>query len=57
MGYGKINVEVLEDNKTRYFYEHYGAELTDTVEISIGGEMFNELIYEWDDVGKVLERL
>ena len=57
MGYGKITVEVLEDNKTRYFYEHYGAELTDTVEISIGGEMFNELIYEWDDVGKVLERL
>lgn len=57
MGYRKICVEVLEDNKTRYFYEHYGAKLTDTVQIQIDGVLFNELIYEWDDVGAVLEKL
>ncbi|CAM2731549.1 GNAT family N-acetyltransferase [Salinicoccus roseus] len=57
VGYGKIYVEVLEDNKTRRFYEYYGAKLTDTVEIQIGGEIFNELIYEWDDVDEVIGKL
>lgn len=57
MGYEKIFVEVLEDNKTRYFYEHYGAKLIDTAEIKIGGEILNELIYEWDDIDSVLGKL
>ena len=57
MGYEKIFVEVLEDNKTRYFYEHYGAKLVDTSQIKIGGEILNELIYEWDDVDAVIGKL
>lgn len=56
-GYEKIFVEVLEDNKTRYFYEHYGAKLVDTAQIKINGEILNELIYEWDDVDEVIWKL
>lgn len=57
MDYEKIFVEVLEDNKTRYFYEYYGAKLVDTAQIEIGGEILNELIYEWDDIDGVIEKL
>ena len=57
MGYEKVFVEVLEDNKTRYFYEYYGAKLVDTAQIEIGGEILNELIYEWDDIDGVIEKL
>lgn len=57
MAYEKIFVEVLEDNKTRYFYEHYGARLIDTAQIKINGEILNELIYEWDDVDEVIRKL
>lgn len=57
MGYEKIFVEVLEENKTRYFYEYYGAKLVKTVQIKIGGKILNELIYEWDNVDGVIEKL
>lgn len=56
-GYEKIFVEVLEENKTRYFYEYYGAKLIDTSQIKIGGEILNELIYEWEDVDAVIGKL
>lgn len=55
--YTKVFVEVLEENKTRLFYEYYGAILVDTIEISIGGAQLNELVYRWDSVDKVLEKL
>ncbi|WP_145410695.1 GNAT family N-acetyltransferase [Paenibacillus xylanexedens] len=57
LGYQKIFVDVLEDNKTRYFYEYYGAHLSTSVQIKIGGRILNELIYEWDNVDDVLARL
>lgn len=57
LGYGKIFVEVLEENKTRYFYEYYGAKLVKTVQIKIGEKILNELIYEWDNIDDVIEKL
>ncbi|MDQ0427520.1 ribosomal protein S18 acetylase RimI-like enzyme [Planomicrobium stackebrandtii] len=57
LGYKRIFVEVLEDNKTRYFYEHYGAKLVNTVQLNWDEKILNELIYEWDDLNDVLEKL
>ncbi len=57
LGYQKIFVNVLEDNKARYFYEHYGAHLSKSAQIKIGGKVLNELIYEWDNIDGVLARL
>ncbi len=57
LGYQKIFVNVLEDNKARYFYEYYGAHLCKSVQIKIGGKALNELIYEWDNIEGVLARL
>jgi len=56
-GYEKIFVEDLEDNKTRYFYEYYGARLVKTVQIKIGGKILNELIYVWNNIDDVIERV
>lgn len=53
----KVFVEVLEGNKTRYFYEYYGAKLIKSVEIKISGTVLKELIYEWDHVDIALEKL
>ncbi|MGE7593587.1 N-acetyltransferase family protein [Peribacillus frigoritolerans] len=41
LGFKTIFVEVLEDNKSRYFYEAFGAEL-------------NLLVYEWRDISPIL---
>ncbi|MCM3094358.1 GNAT family N-acetyltransferase [Cytobacillus sp. AMY 15.2] len=57
LGYGKVFVEVLEENKTRFFYEYYGAKLVKTVQIKIGGKILNELIYEWNNVDEVIEKI
>ncbi|MGF9697844.1 hypothetical protein [Paenibacillus sp. MABNR03] len=57
LGYQKIFVEVLEDNKTRYFYEHYGAKLCKSIQIIIGGKVLNELIYEWDNISEIISLL
>ena len=57
LGYQKIFVEVLDDNKTKYFYEYYGAEYVKTVQIKIGGKVLNEAIYEWNSVENVLSKL
>lgn len=54
LGYQKIFVDVLEDNKARYFYEHYGAKLCRSIQIVIGGRVLNELTYEWDNIDEVL---
>lgn len=55
--YGKVFVEVLEDNNTRHFYEYYGAKLIETVQIKIGGKIINELIYEWDNIEDVIAKV
>ncbi len=56
-GYQKVFVDVLEDNKTCSFYEHYGAKLYKTVQIKIGGKVLNERIYVWESVDDVLAKL
>ncbi|MDM5248349.1 GNAT family N-acetyltransferase [Lysinibacillus sp. G4S2] len=52
-----IFVEVLAENKTRYFYEYYGAEYVKTVQINIGGKVLEEFVYVWKNIDKVLETL
>ncbi|GAA0370312.1 GNAT family N-acetyltransferase [Alkalibacterium iburiense] len=56
-GYEKVFVDVLEENKSRYFYEHYGAKHIKSVEIKIGDALLNEFIYEWNDLDCALEKL
>lgn len=53
--YQSIFVEVLAENKTRNFYEYYGAEYVKTVQIAIGGKVLEEFVYVWNDIDKVLE--
>lgn len=57
LGFHKVFVEVLELNKTRYFYEYYGAQLVSTEGIVIGGAPLNLLIYEWNNLNSVLTKL
>lgn len=52
--YSTIFVEVLEDNKSKYFYEAVGAELVKTEKIKIVGIELNLLIYQWRDFKTVL---
>jgi len=56
LGFNRVFVEVLEDNKTRYFYEYYGAKLQKTEKIKIGGTDLNLLVYEWDCISKALNK-
>ncbi|TKC20144.1 GNAT family N-acetyltransferase [Robertmurraya kyonggiensis] len=57
LGYQRVFVEVLEDNKTRYFYENYGAKLKETQRITFAGEELNLLVYEWNNINEVLTKL
>ncbi|MEH6938894.1 GNAT family N-acetyltransferase [Bacillus sp. JJ664] len=57
LGFNKVFVEVLEDNKTRFFYEYYGAKLRKTDKIKIGGTDLNLLVYEWDCITEALNML
>lgn len=54
LGYDKVFVEVLEDNKTRYFYEAFGAEFLKSETIKIGGKELELLIYQWESLNEVL---
>jgi len=56
LGFNRVFVEVLEDNRTRYFYEYYGAELLKTEKIKIAGAELNLLVYEWNNINKVLTK-
>jgi L-amino acid N-acyltransferase YncA len=56
-GYEKVFVEVLAENKTRDFYEYYGAQYVNSIEIKIGGKIVEELIYVWNDIDKVKEKI
>jgi len=56
-GYEKVFVEVLAENKTRNFYEYYGAQYVNKIEIKIGGKIVEELIYVWNDIDKVIEKI
>ncbi|TKH04764.1 GNAT family N-acetyltransferase [Peribacillus simplex] len=54
LGFKTIFVEVLEDNKSRFFYEAFGAELLKTEKIKMAGAELNLLVYEWKDISQVL---
>lgn len=54
LGYKNIFVEVLEDNKSRFFYESHGAEWLRTEKIKIAGAELNLLVYEWKDIRSAL---
>ncbi|MFB7138491.1 GNAT family N-acetyltransferase [Gottfriedia sp. NPDC056225] len=56
LGFNRVFVEVLEDNKTRFFYEYYGAELLKSEKITIAGKDLNLLTYEWNNIKKVLAK-
>lgn len=56
LGFNRVFVEVLADNKTRFFYEYYGAKLLKTEKIKIGGMNLSLLVYEWDCTYKVLSK-
>lgn len=56
-GYEKVFVDVLADNKTRHFYEHYGAKFLKQEKIVIGGKSIMESFYVWNSVEDVLKRL
>src|SRR5699024_1311461 len=46
-------VFVLEDNKSRLFYERLGARKIDTIGIEISGKKLNELVYGWRDITEI----
>lgn len=48
-----VYVAVLEENPTKYFYEKYGAELAETVEIHIGGKALQEHIFVWRNLEEI----
>ncbi|AWE07162.1 GNAT family N-acetyltransferase [Lysinibacillus sp. 2017] len=56
-GFQKIYVEVLAENKTRHFYEYYGAEYVKTVQLKFDGKVVDEDIYVWNDIDAVLSKL
>lgn len=47
-GYKKVFVDVLKDNKTKYFYEAFGAEHVHDVTIKISGQTLEESVYMWE---------
>ncbi|REB07312.1 GNAT family N-acetyltransferase [Sporosarcina sp. BI001-red] len=57
LGVHRIFVEVLEENKTRFFYEYYGAILFQSKKTTIAGTDLTLLIYEWNDPDEVLSKL
>ncbi|WP_277680243.1 GNAT family N-acetyltransferase [Gracilibacillus dipsosauri] len=49
-GIHSMIVFVLEQNRSRYFYEYLGAEKVDCIEIEIAGKKLNEFVYGWKDI-------
>jgi ribosomal protein S18 acetylase RimI-like enzyme len=54
LGYETIFVEVLEDNKSRFFYESMGANLFKSEKMNIGGKELNLLVYQWNSLNSIL---
>jgi len=57
LGFNRVFVEVLEDNKTRHFYEYYGAKLLKSEKIKLAGTELNLLVYEWSNINEVLSKV
>lgn len=43
-----VYVEVLSDNKTKYFYQKYGAKFYKEQSIKIGQQILGESVYRWN---------
>ena len=56
-GFTKAYVEVLAENKTRAFYQHYGATYVKTEKLIISGEVLDEEIYVWNNIEDALQKL
>mgnify|MGYP003408156436 FL=1 len=56
-GYKRVYVDVLAENKTRHFYEYYGAEFVKELNIKIGDKVLVEYVYVWNSIEDVLEKL
>ncbi len=54
LGYQRIFVEVLDDNKSKFFYEKMGAEFYGLTTTEVQGKELSLVIYEWKDVNSVL---
>lgn len=56
-GYTKVYVEVLTDNKSKNFYQHFGATKVIEKEITIGKQNISETIYVWNDLSNSIAKL
>ena len=56
-GFRKVYVDVLAANKTRHFYQYYGAEYVKNVQFEMDGETIDEELYVWNSVEAVLKKL
>lgn len=52
-----MTVIVLEDNQSRYFYEALGARMIDQLKTEIEGIEFTELVYGWENLSELNNRL
>ncbi|QFF99373.1 GNAT family N-acetyltransferase [Psychrobacillus glaciei] len=52
--FSTIFVEVLENNKSKNFYEAVGAELLQSDKVRIAGTDINLLVYQWRDFSRIL---
>ncbi|WP_280771609.1 GNAT family N-acetyltransferase [Salipaludibacillus daqingensis] len=50
LGINTMLVLVLEDNKSRLFYDSLGGKVIDIVDVEIAGKRLNELVYGWDNI-------
>lgn len=48
-----MTVSVLEENKSRLFYEHIGAKKIDRKRIEVSGKSLYELVYGWKDIKEI----
>ena len=56
-GFTKAYVEVLAENKSREFYQNYGANYVKTEKLIISGDVLDEEVYVWNNIGAVLQKL
>ncbi|MBO0992797.1 GNAT family N-acetyltransferase [Bacillus sp. SD088] len=48
-------VQVLAENRSRFFYESLGAKKIDTAEIEIAGKQLTEFVYGWENINTIVE--
>ncbi|RDW16195.1 GNAT family N-acetyltransferase [Oceanobacillus chungangensis] len=56
LGINTLLVLVLEDNKSKLFYEALGGKIIDKVEVEIADKKLIELVYGWDNIKGVFDK-